>query len=111
MITILLVGLISSLASFGFHIVTRDGFLLGFVERFWNYFIEDRAGEAEASLKPPRARWLEFLAKPISECPPCMGSLWGLAIAGLFYLPLEQAILNCLITVTLNTFLSNHLNF
>lgn len=50
--------IIAVLAIHGIHAVTRDGELLGFVER---------------ALSP--YRW----ANPITECPLCMSGLWGTA--------------------------------
>lgn len=98
---ILEIILLTSLASFGFHVITREGYILGVVEAFWE------RGSYKA------VKHIRFLSKPFSECPPCMGSLWG--VAG--YLALSSGfdiwhmIIVCLSVSTINAFLSNKIEY
>ena len=61
--------LITAALIIGIHSITRDGFLLGFVERFWK--------KKPGPFNEKESRLRVGISSPISECPLCMSSLWG----------------------------------
>ena len=67
--------LISVFVIQGIHGTTRKGMALGFVEQFWTNTEQK---------KSRLSRFISnFLSDPLSECPVCMSSIWGI---GLFFI-------------------------
>lgn len=74
-IELLFAVILASATCCGIHIVTREGMIFGFVERVFAYLRD--AEEWESLYDRAVVRLAVGVSKPLSECPPCMASIWG----------------------------------
>ena len=83
-----LVIVLNSLACLGVHCVTREGMLFGFIPYIIrNLFYCNESKYHNGVDKYYLAQWkinaIDYILKPLFDCPPCMASVWGLL--GWFY--------------------------
>ena len=101
--------IMASLACTGLHEITREGMIVGFVERFWSIqahewkqpirFMDEPADVDRELLATRGQKFMDLISKPLSECPPCMASIWGTTFLLLFGAPFDWVLIPAVLAV------------
>lgn len=97
---------VNTLLIFGVFFATREGQVFGFVEVTYRRIII----EIEMLEYYGLSFFVQWMAKPLFMCPPCMGSFWGLSWALLYDHSFSEGMVHIIAVCGLNYVLFKFMN-